>query len=109
MTPREAVVERPAHVAGFEAPIYRGIWERVLSLGVPRAWMRVWLGLCLIAALHLLYGGRPKLLVLPAVLWGLGHLGLVLLTSWDGHWDEIMLAHLRKHGKRIGYADFYDV
>ena len=28
--------EPRAMIAGYEAPIYRGIWERILTMGAPR-------------------------------------------------------------------------
>jgi len=38
--------EAPVWVEGYEAPIKRALWERILSLGVPRVWATLWMVCC---------------------------------------------------------------
>ncbi len=101
-------VERAEYIAGFQAPIHRGIWERILTMGAPRMWTTLWLACCLFVGLLFLLGRSPKLIVVAGLVWGVGQAGLVLLTLFDGSWDAIVVAHLSWHGTRWGYQSFYD-
>jgi len=35
-------------------------------------------------------------MLLPLVVWALGQGVLVLLTQWDGAWDDLAIAHLTR-------------
>jgi len=100
--------ERREWIDGFDAPIYRGVWERVLVMGAPRILSTLWLVLGLYAGLVVLTVCGVRWVVLPLVVWAVGHGVLVLLTQWDSAFDDLIVAHLRKHGTRWGYQSFYD-
>jgi type IV secretory pathway TrbD component len=38
-------------IAGYEAPIKRALWERILTFGAPRLWAAFWTVFCLYAGL----------------------------------------------------------
>ena len=88
---------------GYEAPIKRSMWERITSFGVPRLWAGLWSACCLYGGLITLYGFGMKMVLVPAVVWMLGHGGLMALTLWDPRWDDIVLAHLTRR-----YKAYYD-
>ena len=83
-------------IEGYEAPIHRALWERILTLGAPRLWAAVWLAGCLYAALIFLTVLGLRWMLLPLVVWALGQGVLVLLTQWDGAWDDLAIAHLTR-------------
>jgi hypothetical protein len=87
----------PIH--GYEAPILRGVWERITSFGVLRVWGHVWAACCLFVGLLVLTYVGFRWLAVPFVGWLLGHGALVLLTQWSDRWDEMALAHLRRRYK----------
>ncbi len=91
------------HIEGFHAPIHRGIWERILTMGAPRIWSAVWLVGCLYTALLFLTVLGLRWVLLPLVGWALGQGALVLLTQWDTLWDDLALAHLTRR-----YRAFYE-
>lgn len=99
---------REEHTPGFEAPIHRGVWEPVLTMGAPRVWTTIWLVLCLWIALLFLTVLGLRWVLLPPLVWALGQGILVLLTQWDPFWVDVGVAHLGKHGTRWGYQSFYD-
>lgn len=84
---------------GYAAPIHRGVWERVLTGGVPRLWAAGWLVSCLYAGLLLMTVCGLRWSLVAVVLWSLGHGILLLLTQWDTHWDAMVLAHITRRYK----------
>ncbi len=96
------------HIEGYAAPIHRGVWERILVMGAPRMLSTLWLVLSLYAGLVVLTVCGVRWVLLPLVVWAVGHGVLVLLTQWDASWDDMLVAHLRQHGSRWGYKSFYD-
>ncbi len=90
-------------IEGYEAPIHRALWERILTLGAPRMWAALWLVGCLYTALLFvtLLGFRWALL--PLVVWALGQGVLILLTQWDIGWDDVAIAQLTRR-----YQAFYE-
>ena len=77
-------------------------------MGAPRMWATLWLACCLFIGLLFLLGRNPKLIIVAGLVWAVVHVGLVLLTLFDGSWDAIVVAHLARHGKRWGYKSYYD-
>jgi type IV secretory pathway TrbD component len=90
-------------IDGYEAPIHRALWERILTLGAPRMWAAVWLALCLYTALLFLTVLGARWALLPLVVWALGQGVLILLTQWDTHWDDLGIAQLTRR-----YRAFYE-
>jgi type IV secretory pathway TrbD component len=88
-------------IEGYEAPIHRALWERIVTLGAPRMWAAVWLVLCLYAALVFLSVIGMRWALLPLVVWALGQGVLVLLTTWDASWDDIGIAQLSRRYKAM--------
>jgi len=95
--------EAPVWVEGYEAPIKRALWERILSLGVPRVWATLWMVCCLYVSLLVMVGLGFTWLLVPAVVWMLGHGILTGLTVFDPQWDEMAIAQLTRK-----YQAFYD-
>jgi type IV secretory pathway TrbD component len=95
--------ERRDYIHGYEAPIKRALWERILTFGAPRIWAAFWTCFCLYAALLCMVGLGFKWVLVPALVWMLGHGVLIGLTLWDVHWDDIALAQLTRR-----YKDSYD-
>jgi type IV secretory pathway TrbD component len=91
------------HIEGYDAPIHRAIWERILTFGAPRIWSACWLVGCLYAALILLTVLGITWALLPLVIWAVGQGVLVLLTQWDAHFDDMALAQLVRR-----YKSYYD-
>ena len=89
-------------VQGYQVPIYQGVWARLMVFGAPRFYARflacLWLGVGLYLLTY--YGWRW--LALPFVAWLLGHGILVLLTTWNPHWDDMVLAQMNQ-----GYKSRY--
>jgi type IV secretory pathway TrbD component len=90
-------------VEGYEAPIKRALWERILTFGAPRLWAAFWTVLCLYGGLLTMVGLGFKWLLIPALVWLLGHGVLMGLTLWELHWDDVALAHLTRK-----YKAYYD-
>ncbi len=95
MTPPRRSVE------GYEAPIHRALWERMLTLGAPRMWAAVWLVSCLYTALVFLTVIGLRWAILPLGVWPLGHGLLVVLTHWDAWWDDMGIAHLTRRYRAL--------
>src|SRR6266566_648071 len=87
------------HIEGYEAPIHRALWERILTMGAPRLWSTLWLVGCLYTGLLFFTVIGPRWVVLPLVIWALGQGALVLLTQFDGHWDDMAIAQLTRRYK----------
>ena len=90
-------------IAGYEAPIHRGIWERILTMGAPRLLSVAWLATCAYAGLLTLTLRGFRMVLVPLVVWALGQGTLLVLTRWDQSWDDICLAQLVRR-----YKGFYD-
>ena len=95
--------EPRAMIAGYEAPIHRGIWERILTMGAPRLLSVAWLAVCAYAGLLTLTLRGFRMVLVPLVVWALGQGVLVMLTQFDGRWDDIVLAQMVRR-----YRAFYD-
>jgi type IV secretory pathway TrbD component len=95
--------ERREWIDGYEAPIKRALWERILSFGAPRTRAAFWACLCLYAGLIAMVGLEFKWILVPALVWMLGHGILIGLTLWDAHWDDIAIAQLTRR-----YKAYYD-
>ena len=91
------------HIEGFEAPIHRALWERILTMGAPRIWATAWLVLCLYTALVVMTVVGFRWMLLPLLLWALGQGVLVVLTTWDSHFDDLAIAQLTRR-----YKSFYE-
>ena len=94
---------RQDHVDGYDAPIYQSLWQRVTSFGVPRMWATLWGAVCLYAALLAMVGMGFLWMLVPAVVWMLGHGALMGLSLFDAHWDEMAIAQLTRR-----YRAYYD-
>jgi type IV secretory pathway TrbD component len=97
-------VAKKEPIAGYEAPILRGVWERATRMGAPRIIAAVWLVLWLWIALLVMTIVGFKLALVPLVIWALGQGVLVLLTVWDPFWDDLFLMHLVRR-----YKPYYGV
>lgn len=81
---------------GYEAPIRKALWERILHLGAPRmmtyTWMMsaAWLGLFVFNK----FGFRWTLAV--GGLWVIVQAVLALLTWWNPRWDKALLARFQR-------------
>jgi type IV secretory pathway TrbD component len=87
-------------IPGYEAPIHRALWERILTMGAPRMWAGLWSAVCLGLGMVFLFTLGMRWLLLPVGLWLSVQGGLVLLTQWDQSWDDIALAHLTRRYKQ---------
>jgi hypothetical protein len=83
---------RDLEIEGYAVPIEPGVWQRVLTYGVPRLWGACWTAICAMAFLMILFRGYGKLCLIPVACWPLGYILLVLLTLWDEHWDDVLIA-----------------
>ena len=92
-------VERRELIHGFEAPIHRALWERILTMGAPRLWAAVWLALCCYTALIFLSVIGLRWVLLPLVVWAVGQGVLVMLTQWDHWWDDLAIAQVTRRYK----------
>ncbi len=97
------MTEPQGRIDGYESPIHRAVWERILTLGAPRLWSTVWLCLCLYAALWFLVALGARWALLPLVAWALGQGLLVVLTAWDSQWTDLGEAQIRRR-----YRAFYE-
>ena len=87
----------PVH--GYQVPILRGVWERILTFGAPRLHSHAWAAACLFVGLLMLTYWGFRWLLLPGLVWLLGHGLLVLLTQWNARWDEMIIAQLHRRYK----------
>jgi type IV secretory pathway TrbD component len=97
--------ERQERILGYQEVIHRSLWERILTVGVPRLWAAVWLVLCLAGSLYFLIRLGFAWSLLPLGVWVIGHAVLVMLTAWDSQFDDIVLAHVLRHYKAYYEAD----
>jgi hypothetical protein len=97
------MTDAPEAPVGYRAPILRGVWERIKTLGVLRIFSHVWVACCLALGLWTITYLGFRWLALPVVLWLAGHCGLFLLTQWNDKWDDMFLAQLVRN-----YKDRYD-
>jgi type IV secretory pathway TrbD component len=81
-------------IQGYEAPIHRAVWERILTFGAPRLWSTVWVAFCLYAGLVTMMAIGLRWTVAIAVLWAVGQGVLVALTAYDVNWDDIAIAQV---------------
>jgi type IV secretory pathway TrbD component len=82
-------------IEGYEAPIHRALWERILTMGVPRLWFILWLMGCIFATFALFSKYRSWVAVVPLILWGIGHVVLMAVTRWDRDFDAVLAWSLR--------------
>jgi len=87
----------PIH--GFQVPILRGVWERIITCGAPRVYARAWACLWLFLGLCLLTYWGWRWLALPVFGWLVGHGVLVWLTQWNSRWDDMVLAQMNQRYK----------
>jgi hypothetical protein len=85
-------------IEGYEADIYRAIWERPKTFGAPRAWAAGWLIAVLYAALLALMAGHPRGILYVGLAWFGGQGILVALTQWDPDWDRLFVRWLTRRG-----------
>ena len=95
--------ERREPIPGYEADIHRALWERILTVGVPRLWAAVWVCLCLAASLFCLIRFGIGWSFLPLLGYVVGHAILMALTLWDAQWDDVLLAQVTRR-----YRAYYD-
>jgi type IV secretory pathway TrbD component len=95
--------DREPWIEGYEAPIKRALWERITMGGVPRVWATLWMVFCLYVGLLTMVGLGFTWLLLPAVVWMLGHGALMALTLYDVEWDAMAIAQLTRR-----YKAYYD-
>jgi type IV secretory pathway TrbD component len=93
--------DRAERIEGYECPIHRALWERILTLGAPRMWAAVWLVGCLYTALLFLTIIGARWALLPLVVWALGQGVLILLTQWDTWWDDLAIAQVTRRYKAL--------
>jgi type IV secretory pathway TrbD component len=95
--------EHQAWVEGYEVPIKQALWQRILTCGVPRTWAACWTCCCLYVGLLTMMGLGFTWLLIPALVWMLGHGALMGLTLFDPYWDDMALAQLTRR-----YKAYYD-
>lgn len=88
-------------IEGYEAPIHRALWERILTCGVPRLWFIAWVASCVFLAFSVYSLFQNWLALIPLVICAMGHVGLKALTWWDQDWDAVLAHSLR-------YRSYYD-
>lgn len=97
-------MERREAPLGFKVPIMQGVWARAKTYGVLRMWAACWAVLHLGIALYVVtYYGFRWLLILVTT-WLIGHGLLVMLTTWNDRWDDMIQAQLSRR-----YKDHYEV
>ena len=84
---------------GYQAPILRGVWERITSFGALRFWSHAWAAMCLFLGLLVLTYWGFRWTLGPLLLWLIGHGALVLLTQWNPRWDEMIQAQMSRRYK----------
>jgi type IV secretory pathway TrbD component len=90
-------------IEGYEAEIYRAVWERPLTMGAPRLWGNGWVAVCLALGLCVLMLKSLWGLGGVGLLWLLGQGVLVALTVWEPDWDLILHARCTRR-----YHDYYE-
>jgi type IV secretory pathway TrbD component len=93
------MAEQSAPLHGYQVPILRGVWERIIVFGAPRFYARAWACLWLFVGLLLLTYWGFRWLPLPLLGWLAGHGVLVLLTQWNPHWDDMLVAQMNQRYK----------
>jgi type IV secretory pathway TrbD component len=88
-------------ILGYEAPIHRALWERILTCGVPRLWFIAWVAGCVFAAFSVYSLFRHWLAMMPLAVCVIGHMALKALTWWDSDWDAVLAHSLR-------YRSYYE-
>jgi type IV secretory pathway TrbD component len=86
-------------VLGWQVPIQRGVWERILVGGAPRFYAKAWACAWLFLGLMLLTYWGWRWLVLPCGAWLIGHGVLVWLTQWNSRFDDMALAQWNQRYK----------
>jgi type IV secretory pathway TrbD component len=82
-------------IEGYESPIHRSLWERILTCGVPRLWVIAWIAICVFLTFTMYSLFRNWVACIPLVVCGIGHIGLKALTWWDHDWDSVLAHSLR--------------
>jgi type IV secretory pathway TrbD component len=80
---------------GYEAPIHRSLWERILTWGVPRLWFIAWVAMSVFAAFSAYSLFHNWLACIPLAIGGIGLIGFRALTWWDTDWDSVLAHSLR--------------
>jgi len=93
------LAEQGSLIHGFQVPILRGVWERIITFGAPRIYARTWACLWLFIGLILLTYWGFRWLAVPFLGWLLGQGVLVLLTQWNPRWDDMMYAQMNQRYK----------
>ena len=93
------MAEQGSPLHGYQVPILRGVWERIMVCGAPRFYARAWACLWLFVGLLLLTYWGFRWLPLPLLGWLVGHGVLVLLTQWNPHWDDMLVAQMHQRYK----------
>jgi type IV secretory pathway TrbD component len=88
-------------IEGYEAPIHRSLWERILTAGVPRLWFIATVAGSVFGAFSLYSLFQHWVALVPLVIGALMLLGLKALTWWDHDFDAVLAHSLR-------YRSFYD-
>jgi type IV secretory pathway TrbD component len=81
---------------GYTAPIHRALWERILTMGVPRLWFIVVVSVGVFAAFCVY--SLTKHIWLSCVPLGVGGVALLvlrILTYFDPDWDSVLFHSLR--------------
>src|SRR5207245_10141679 len=89
---KHAVMAEPVH--GYQVPIQRGVWDRIIVFGAPRFYARAWACLWLFVGLLLLTYWGFRWLPLPFLGWLVGHGVLFLLTQWNPNWEDMLVVQL---------------
>lgn len=83
-------------IEGYEAEIYQALWRRPTYLGVPKVWASVWMAVGLGACLVAVTKGGFRWLIVPALIWLVGHGILMALTLWDQQFDDVLIARFAR-------------
>jgi type IV secretory pathway TrbD component len=82
-------------IEGYEAPIHRSLWERILTAGVPRLWFIGTIAGSVFGCFALYSLFQSWVAVIPLGIGGVALLGLKALTWWDHDWDAVLAHSLR--------------
>jgi type IV secretory pathway TrbD component len=88
-------------IEGYEAPIHRSLWERILTAGVPRLWFITTIAVSVFMAFIFYSLFESYVAVVPLGVGAVALVGLKALTWWDHDWDAVLAHSLR-------YRSFYD-
>jgi type IV secretory pathway TrbD component len=88
-------------IEGYEAPIHRSLWERILTAGVPRLWFIGTVAGSVFGAFSLYSLFHHWVALIPLVIGALMLFGLQALTWWDSDWDSVLIHSIR-------YRSHYD-